>query len=82
MLKALHVQDNDLKNDRHWLPYCGDLNWTNITRALGEIGYDGDLTFEIFGFLGKQEPDNLPIALKSAEQTGRLLIKNILKHRT
>ncbi len=77
-LKALHVQDNNCKDDSHWLPYCGELNWDGITAALAQIGYGGDFTFEICGYLRRQDVRNIPAALKFAEQTGRLLIEKIL----
>ena len=77
MLAGLHVQDNDLNGDCHWLPYCGDMDWSEITRALGQVGYRGDLTFEIFGYLKRQDPANLPAALYFAHQTGRMMIERI-----
>lgn len=76
-LEALHVQDNNLKDDSHWLPYCGDLNWEGVTAALAQIGYSGDFTFEICGYLRRQDEKNIPNALTFAEQTGRLLISKI-----
>ncbi|MBQ7010987.1 MAG: sugar phosphate isomerase/epimerase [Clostridia bacterium] len=46
-LQSLHVHDNDYTNDQHLLPYQGKLDWASITKALGEIDYTGDFTFEI-----------------------------------
>lgn len=46
-LQALHVHDNDYTNDQHLLPYQGKLDWASITKALGEIDYSGDFTYEI-----------------------------------
>ena len=46
-LQALHVHDNDYTNDQHLLPYQGKLDWASITKALGEIDYTGDFTYEI-----------------------------------
>ena len=77
LLKALHVHDNDKKDDYHWLPYEGQFNWHKIACALREIGYRGDFTYEIFGFLRKQDPGNLQAALNFAEATGRFIIKKI-----
>lgn len=81
LLKALHVHDNDKKDDYHWLPYEGQLNWHEIAGALGEIGYQGDFTYEIFGFLKQQDPGNLQAALNFAEATGRFIIQKIQKKR-
>ena len=50
-LKALHIHDNDYKGDQHLLPYFGKLNWAEITKALGEIDYNGDFTYEVNNYM-------------------------------
>ncbi len=45
ILKCLHVQDNDYLDDRHIVPYMGNLNWEAIITSLKKTGYTGDLTF-------------------------------------
>lgn len=45
-LAALHVHDNDGTADQHRLPYLGVINWDGFLKALGEIGFDGTLSFE------------------------------------
>ncbi len=77
VVKALHIQDNDYKDDRHVPPYSGMLHWDEITAALREIEYDGEMTLEIFGFLGKLPPALFPQGLKYAECVGRHLIKMV-----
>ena len=76
-LKALHVQDNDFVDDCHILPFNGKLNWNNITESLADVGYDSELTLEVFGFLGKMEDEMLPEALKFAAATAKHLVKKI-----
>ncbi len=76
-LKALHVQDNDGISDRHILPWNGILNWDNITKSLGKADYDGEVTLEVFGFLGRMEPEMIPDALKFCAATARLVAKKI-----
>lgn len=49
-LKALHVADNRGKNDDHVAPYFGTIVWEPIMRALKEIEYEGDFTYEIHEF--------------------------------
>lgn len=74
VLKALHVHDNNYLADSHIIPYTGELNWDAIMKSLKNIGYDGELTFEIFCYL-KKFPDVLvPDALKLAVSIGRHLI--------
>lgn len=50
-LGALHIHDNDFKGDLHVLPYLGQLDWADIAKALGEIDYKGDFTYEVNGQL-------------------------------
>ena len=63
-LKALHVHDNDYRNDQHRLPYEGIINWNEVTRALGEIDYQGYFTYETNGHLGGYDDEFIPTALK------------------
>ncbi|NLK07317.1 MAG: sugar phosphate isomerase/epimerase [Firmicutes bacterium] len=49
-LKAIHVADNHGKRDDHTAPYFGTIVWEPIMRALTEIGYEGDFTYEIHNF--------------------------------
>lgn len=77
VLKALHIHDNDLKEDLHTLPYLAKLDWEKITAAIKNSKYEGDLTLEILEFLRNFDDKVLPYALKLAEQTGRLLIEKI-----
>lgn len=58
VLGCLHVQDVDYKEDRHTLPFVGDLHWYKIMESLKAIGYDGHFTYEILSFL-RRFPDDL-----------------------
>lgn len=76
-LKALHIHDNDFVSDMHILPYTGKIDWESVCEALAQIGYKGDLTFEIYGFL-KKLPENLIFdGLVYAEKVGREIIRKI-----
>ena len=77
-LQALHVHDNDYRGDQHNLPYFGKLNWNEITRALGEIDYMGDLTYEINGnYITTMDDDFVPTALRYMADVGKHLIEKI-----
>lgn len=74
-LRALHVHDNDGRDDAHLMPYCGDTDWDKVTAALKEIGYSGDFTFEVSG-------DRFPVPLAPSSAAllhdiGRYLISKI-----
>lgn len=74
-LHALHVHDNDYCNDYHLVPYTGKINWSEVTRALGEIDYDGDFTYETSAaFLGNMDDRILPTGMKFMVDVGRHLM--------
>lgn len=73
-LQCLHVHDVDGIEDLHTVPYFGIVDWDSVMKALAEIEYKGDFTFEADAFL-EDKPENLiPQYLKVMEQTGRYLI--------
>ena len=60
-LKCLHVHSTGYNNDLHVLPYtAGKMDWDGILKALAEINYDGELTFEADTTL-TNVPDELKI---------------------
>lgn len=73
-LKALHVHDNNYRADLHTLPYTSDMNWEEIMKALADIRYDGDFTFEADNFLNHFPNDFKPCAVRFMADTGRYLI--------
>jgi len=42
-----HVSDYDFKNERHWLPGEGDIEWLSLLNALNEVNYNGIWLYEI-----------------------------------
>ena len=74
LLKALHIQDNDFHYDQHLLPFEGNIDWNAVAAALKQNNYDGDFTFEVSGYLRRQETENLMTALKHANEVGRKII--------
>lgn len=78
-IEALHVHDNDKKNDSHTLPYASDgtVNWDDVTAALKEIGYHGDLTYEADGFINRFPAELYPDCERLMHAVGRHLISKI-----
>ena len=72
-LKALHVHDNNGMNDQHLLPYEGYIDWMEVTKALGEIDYEGDFTFETHGNLKNFDDEFIPVRLRFMADVGRHL---------
>jgi sugar phosphate isomerase/epimerase len=46
-LLALHLTDNDGKDDQHLLPFDGQVNWSRLIKDLRDISYQGPLSFEV-----------------------------------
>jgi len=45
-LYAIHWQDNDGQQDRHWIPGRGIIPWGPFFTALDEVGFSGGVTVE------------------------------------
>ena len=73
-LTCLHVHDNDFHYDRHIMPYMGNTDINGTFRALREIGYQGDITFECEFSIQDLPLSVVPYMLKVFERTGRHLI--------
>ena len=53
-----HVHDNFGDTDTHTLPYYGKVDWEEVMKALAEIGYRGELSYEAANFI-KDVPTDL-----------------------
>jgi len=42
-----HVSDFDFRNERHWLPGEGEINWKELILALRKVNYTGPLVYEL-----------------------------------
>lgn len=83
-LGSLHVQDNDYKSDLHLAPYMGILDWQEIAKALGEIDYKGDFTYEVNRSIltGVGRDDGyVPIGAKFMADVGKYLCAEIERNR-
>lgn len=76
-LGALHVHDNDFIRDSHTVPFLEKMDWDSITRALADIDYQGEFTFEADSFFSKVPR---PLVLEGGQylySVGRYLIRQI-----
>lgn len=74
---CLHVHDNDYLRDRHMPPFMFSLDWDEITKALADIDYKGDFTFEADILFSKIPESVMPSAYKFLHDIGRSLISMI-----
>lgn len=68
-LKALHVHDNDCHKDLHQIPFSMKIDFVAVAKALGEIGYDGDITLECDRYLSAYTKDNALEGLKKMAES-------------
>lgn len=76
-LKATHVADNSGMRDDHIMPFQGTIDWRRILSVLGEIGYRGDLTYEIHNSTSRLPDNLLDDTAVLAEKVGRYLLSLI-----
>lgn len=76
-LACLHVHDVDGVVDSHTLPYFGITDWDSFTKALKEIGYTGNFTYEAGNFITLFPKELYFASLKFENEMGRCLIKKI-----
>jgi sugar phosphate isomerase/epimerase len=72
-LKALHVDDNRGWDDDHLPPFWGTVDWAALMPVLTEIGYAGDLTFEVLNT--SKFPDAFRVeAVRQIFEIGRFML--------
>ena len=76
-LGAIHIHDNDIISDLHTLPFMGKVNFDEVCRALREVEYSGDLTFEVYHSLRKIPTELYPATLKYILEIGNYLKRKI-----
>ena len=73
-LKATHVADNSGMHDDHIMPFQGTIDWRRILPVLSQIGYEGDLTYEIHNSTSRLPDDILDDVAVLAQKVGRYLL--------
>lgn len=69
-----HVHDNYCDKDRHNLPFLGNTDWEGLMKALADIGYEGNLSYESAGFIKYLATPLIPDALEYMAKVGHYLI--------
>lgn len=79
-IRALHLHDNPGNSDAHVAPLTGGFEWKGFLAALKEVGYSGDLNFEVFMQTNRafnQDPDLVLPWLKLIRAEGESFRKSI-----
>lgn len=75
-LAALHIHDNCLTADNHYIPFTAKIDFDGVGKELAESGYDGTLMLEIMYGGGKgnsTEPTYKDFALKAKSAAERII---------
>lgn len=72
-LQALHIHDNDQKNDLHQIPFSMNIDFDAVTKALKDIGYNGYLTLEADSYLKIYDETNIFEGIKKMADSARKL---------
>ena len=76
-IQALHIHDTDFVDDSHTLPFIKKIDYLSVAKALGEIGYSGDFTFESGSFFRPFPQELMLPAAALMCQTGKFLAGKI-----
>ena len=64
---TLHVSDFDFVDEKHWIPGDGEINWSEVVKALKDIKYNGVWMYEV-GFQSRSGELKLSDFKKNAER--------------
>lgn len=74
-LRAVHVADNRGQADEHLLPFYGTIDWQEAMAGLADIGYEGELTYEVQQH-GRYYPNDLKhLVIKHSIEVGNELLR-------
>jgi hypothetical protein len=77
-----HFHDNFGEGDIHTLPFYGKVDWESVMKALADIGYQGDLSYEALNFIKDLPRELCPAGLTFMAEVGRYLIGRFEYHRS
>nr|WP_308656063.1 sugar phosphate isomerase/epimerase [uncultured Agathobacter sp.] len=82
-LKILHMHENDAIGDLHQMPYTfgtkpdEGVDWEDFCKALGEIGFDGTLSFETFPCVNSFPRGAREEVLRTIMAIGEDMVENV-----
>lgn len=74
-LKCTHISDQTDRNNVHILPYTGFTDWDPILKALADVDYQGEFTYEIQHYLLAMPKSLVPEAIRFSFQVGTEMIR-------
>lgn len=80
-ITALHIHDNNGIADEHTIPYLRSMDFDSILKALADINYSGNFTYEADYFLKRFPSELFPTLLKFMHDIGRYMISEIERYK-
>jgi sugar phosphate isomerase/epimerase len=81
-LKALHIQENDGRNDDHMLPFANGregVDWNQVVKGLSDAQFAGPFTYEVHNAFHAVPDALLDDTLRHAARVARYLSDQIGK---
>lgn len=78
-VKGTHINDNSFIGDDHLIPFDGRIDWDDVMKALADIHYDGDITFEALHLYEGFAEDFYLTRARYLHDVGRYLISRFNK---
>lgn len=72
-VQAVHLQDTNLREDNHQMPFTMDIDFEPIVRALKRNGYQGYFSLEAMRHLENIEPEKTLERMRELQAVGRRL---------
>lgn len=77
LLMGLHVNDDKFRNDDHLVPYQGFINWDRVLKALADVDYQGDFTFECLHLWEDKPVELYPIQARYLHAMGEFMVDRL-----
>lgn len=74
-LQALHIQDCDLRNDSHQIPFSMNVDFPAVVKALKESGYTGWFTLEANSYLQSFDAATALTGVQDLANSARKLVQ-------
>ena len=79
-VQGLHFHDFNTQ-EPHIVPGFGVSDWDAVARTLAELGYEGDIAFEVGGTYRRFPRSLIPAALRFAVESGRVFVRKFERER-
>ncbi len=77
LIGCTHIHDNDGVGDFHTLPFYGTIDWESVTKAIAEVGYEGNLSYEAGLFVSRVPMELLQESARYMAKVAKYLVERV-----